>query len=270
MKVYYLRVSTLEQNTDRQKIDIPIDAKVYEDKCSGSIPFAERKSGATVMKLCENGEIDTLNVHSIDRLGRSTLDILNTIQKLTSLGVNVVSTKEGISTIIDGKENPIAKMIISVLATLSEFEKTRIKERQTEGIASAKLKGAYNSHGGKVAESTEKFLSKAKSKLIAKYLNEGNSVRRSALLSRSSLATAFKVSTLIRERKETGGAVRQKISKGIEQNVPPISTAENIIEEVEVGFTGSALEWINLPKNKDYKDSMSPEELSAFVGKRND
>ena len=258
MKVYYLRVSTLEQNTDRQKIDIPIDAKVYEDKCSGSIPFAERKSGATVMKLCENGEIDTLNVHSIDRLGRSTLDILNTIQKLTSLGVNVVSTKEGISTIIDGKENPIAKMIISVLATLSEFEKTRIKERQTEGIASAKLKGAYNSHGGKVAESTEKFLSKAKSKLIAKYLNEGNSVRRSALLSRSSLATAFKVSTLIRERKENKGC--QISDKAV------VDTKK----EVEVGFTGSALEWINLPKNKDYKDSMSPEELSAFVSKRND
>ena len=258
MKVYYLRVSTLEQNTDRQKIDIPIDAKVYEDKCSGSIPFAERNNGAIIMKLCENGEIDTLNVHSIDRLGRSTLDILNTIQKLTSLGVNVVSTKEGISTIIDGKENPIAKMIISVLATLSEFEKTRIKERQTEGIASAKLKGAYNSHGGKVAESTEKFLSKAKSKLIAKYLNEGNSVRRSALLSRSSLATAFKVSTLIRERKENKGC--QISDKAV------VDTKK----EVEVGFTGSALEWINLPKNKDYKDSMSPDELSAFVGKRND
>jgi DNA invertase Pin-like site-specific DNA recombinase len=244
MKVYYLRVSTLEQKTDRQKTDIPTDAKVYEDKCSGSIPFAERKSGAIIIKLAENGEIDTLNVHSIDRLGRSTLDILNTIQKLTSLGVNVVSTKEGISTIIDGKENPIAKMIISVLATLSEFEKTRIKERQREGIASAKLKGAYNSHGGKVAESTEKFLSKAKSKLIAKYLNEGNSVRRSALLSRSSLATAFKVSTLIRERKEV------KEVKSIEISVPKVKESE-----VEVGFTGSALEWINLPKNKELKDT---------------
>jgi DNA invertase Pin-like site-specific DNA recombinase len=219
----------------------------------------KEKEGAIIIKLAENGEIDTLNVHSIDRLGRSTLDILNTIQKLTSLGVNVVSTKEGISTIIDGKENPIAKMIISVLATLSEFEKTRIKERQTEGIAAAKLKGAYNSHGGKVAESTEKFLSKAKSKLIAKYLNEGNSVRRSALLSRSSLATAFKVSTLIRERKEV------KEVKSIEISVPKVKESE-----VEVGFTGSALEWINLPKNKEVKARMTPDELAKFVGKRND
>lgn len=259
MKVYYLRVSTLEQKTDRQKIDIPIEAKVYEDKCSGLVPFAERTSGAIIMKLAENNEIDTLNVHSIDRLGRSTLDILNTIQKLTSLGVNVVSTKEGICTIIDGKENPIAKMIISVLATLSEFEKTRIKERQTEGIAAAKLKGAYNSHGGKVAESAEKFLSKAKSKLIAKYLNEGNSVRRSALLSRSSLATAFKVSTLVRERKEV------KEVKSIEIIVPKVKETKD-----EVSFAGTALEWINLPKNKELKDRMTPEELSNFVAKRND
>jgi hypothetical protein len=95
--------------------------------------------------------------------------------------------------------------------------------------------------------------------LIAKYLNEGNSVRRSALLSRSSLATAFKVSTLIRERKEV------KEVKSIEIIVPKVKESE-----VEVGFTGSALEWINLPKNKEVKARMTPEELAKFVGKRND
>ena len=46
------------------------------------------------MHMLENGDLDTLNVHSIDRLGRNTLDILNTIQELTNLGVNVVSEKE--------------------------------------------------------------------------------------------------------------------------------------------------------------------------------
>jgi len=83
-------------------------------------------------------------------------------------------------------------------------------------------------------------------------LNEGNSVRRTALLSRSSLATAFKVSTLIRERKE----------------VKEIKSIDIIVPKTKLSFTGSALEWINLPKNKAYKDSMTPEELSAFVSKR--
>lgn len=73
---------------------------------------------------------------------------------------------------------------------------------QKLGIEKAKKEGRYKQHGGRAAESTEQFLNKPKSKLIAKYLNEGNSVRRAALLSRSSLATAFKVSKIVRKRKE--------------------------------------------------------------------
>jgi len=200
MKVYYIRVSTLEQNTDRQKANIPEGAKVYEDKCSGAIPFSERENGRIILEQANKNLIDTLFVHSIDRLGRSTLDILNTIQNLTQLGVNVVSQKEGISTIVDGKENPVAKMLISVLATLSEFERNNIKERQKEGIAVARERGVYKANGGnKKIESVNEFLNKRKSKVIAKYLNEGNSIRRTALLSKSSIGLVQKVSTLIRE-----------------------------------------------------------------------
>jgi DNA invertase Pin-like site-specific DNA recombinase len=203
MKVYYIRVSTLEQNTERQKVNIPEGAKVYEDKCSGAIPFSERENGRIILEQANKNLIDTLFVHSIDRLGRSTLDILNTIQNLTQLGVNVVSQKEGISTIVDGKENPVAKMLISVLATLSEFERNNIKERQKEGIAVARERGVYKSNGGnKKAESVNDFLNKRKSKVIAKYLNEGNSIRRTALLSKSSIGLVQKVSTLIRENGE--------------------------------------------------------------------
>lgn len=200
MKVYYIRVSTLEQNTDRQKANIPEGEKVYEDKCSGAIPFSERENGRIILEQANKNLIDTLFVHSIDRLGRSTLDILNTIQVLTQLGVNVVSQKEGISTIVDGKENPVAKMLISVLATLSEFERNNIKERQKEGIAVARERGVYKANGGnKKVESVNEFLNKRKSKVIAKYLNEGNSIRRTALLSKSSIGLVQKVSTLIRE-----------------------------------------------------------------------
>ena len=76
-----------------------------------------------------------MHVHSIDRLGRNTLDIMQTIQDFTSKGINVVSTKEGLQTLINGKENPIAKMMIGILGTLAEFELARGKERQAEGIA---------------------------------------------------------------------------------------------------------------------------------------
>ena len=80
MKVYYLRVSTIEQNTARQMEEIPEDCKVFEDKVSGSIPFAERTEGRNIVNLIKQRQINTIYVHSIDRLGRNSLDILQTIQ----------------------------------------------------------------------------------------------------------------------------------------------------------------------------------------------
>ena len=136
MKAKYIRVSTEEQKIVRQT---DFDGLIYPDVCSGSIPFKEREYAK---KLLSNKEITEVHVHSIDRLGRNTLDIMQTIQDFTSKGINVVSTKEGLQTLIDGKENPIAKMMIGILGTLAEFELSRIKERQAEGIAKAKEKGS--------------------------------------------------------------------------------------------------------------------------------
>ena len=187
----YIRVSTLEQNTARQEAK----GLTYIDKCSGSIPFAERKQA---LKLLKNEAVTEIHVHSIDRLGRNTLDILQTIQNFTEKGINVVSRKEGLQTLINGKENATAKMIISMLATLSQFELSLIKERQAEGIAKAKLRGSYKGNGGnKKTETVTEFMNKKTSKTIARYLKQGNSLRASAKLSGTSLGTVQKVSKLL-------------------------------------------------------------------------
>lgn len=193
--VRYIRVSTSEQNTARQE---KTDDLTLIDKCSGSISFKERKNGLKVFKMAQNGDIDTLNVHSIDRLGRNTLDIMQTIQELTDLGVNVVSEKEGLSTLIDGKENPLSKLIINILATLSEFELNRIKERQTEGIAEAKKRGVYKANGGnKQKETIEQFLNKKKNKKCYNLLKANGSLRTSAKLSEVSLGTSQKIKKMM-------------------------------------------------------------------------
>ena len=188
MKAKYIRVSTKEQNTDRQT---DFDGLTYPDECSGSILFKDRPEAK---KLLDNKEITEVHVHSIDRLGRNTLDIMQTIQDFTSKGINVVSTKEGLQTIVDGKENPIAKMMIGILGTLAEFELSRIKERQAEGIAKAKAKGVYK-EGRRVgsSESIEVFVNKASTQSILKYLRNNESVRRTALLSKTSEGTVKKV-----------------------------------------------------------------------------
>jgi DNA invertase Pin-like site-specific DNA recombinase len=192
MIVKYIRVSTEGQNIDRQKSQI----KEFIDICSGSISFKERPQA---IKLLNDENITEVHVHSIDRLGRNTLDIMQTIQNFTAKGVNVISDKEGLQTLIEGKENPIAKMMIGILGTLAEFELSRIKERQKEGIQEAKKKGVYIGRSVGSVESVEVFMSKESTKKILKYLKQKESINRTALLSGTSAGTVKKIKKMIKE-----------------------------------------------------------------------
>jgi len=227
MKVYYLRVSTLEQNSARQMEEIPEGCKVFEDKISGSVPFAERTEGRNIVNLIKQRQINTIHVHSIDRLGRNSLDILQTIQFFNEYEVNLISKKEGLQTFIDGKKNEIASLMIGILSTLSEFELTRIKERQREGISSAKERGAYASNGGtKRAESFDEFMNKESSKKILKYLKQGLSVRSCAKMSECSISLVMKVRGLLVESETL------KSTKVIE--VPVITKPKQAKDEVKL------------------------------------
>lgn len=190
----YIRVSTLEQNTDRQVTE-HFDGKVYLDKISGSTSLNERPQGSKLMQDIQSGLITELHIHSIDRLGRNTIDILTTIELIIKLGCNVIAEKEALTMIINGKVNPIAKMMLGILSTLAEFELSRIKERQAEGIASAKSKGIYKTNTRPIGstETTDNFLNKQKSKEIQRYLKQNFSIRKCALLSKSSVGTVQKV-----------------------------------------------------------------------------
>lgn len=190
MKATYIRVSTTEQNTDRQQTEAI--GKVYIDKISGSIAFKERPAAKKLLKQLNS--LETLYVHSIDRLGRNTLDIMTTIQLFTDNGVNVISEKEGLRTLDpDGKPNPVAKMLVGILGTLAEFELARLKERQAEGIERAKQRGAYIEHGGSKKLKDEEFLNKAANAKALKELNRGESIRRTANLAGVSTPTVQKV-----------------------------------------------------------------------------
>ena len=227
MKVYYLRVSTIEQNSARQMEEIPEGCKVFEDKISGSVPFAERTEGRNIVNLIKQRQINTIYVHSIDRLGRNSLDILQTIQFFNEYEVNLISKKEGLQTFIDGKKNEIASLMIGILSTLSEFELSRIKERQREGISSAKERGAYASNGGtKRAESFDEFMNKESSKKILKYLKQGLSVRSCAKMSECSVSLVMKVRGLLVESETL------KSTKVIE--VPVITKPKQTKDEVKL------------------------------------
>lgn len=174
LNILYVRISSLEQNLDRQLNNSNDYNYVIEDKCSGAIPFFEREGGRKIEKLISKNEITSLYVHQIDRLGRNLLDILNTINFFNKKGICIHIIQQGLKTLNDdGSENPIAKMTISILGVVAEMERNLIKERQKEGILIAKAKGTYKGRAKGSSVSNLDFLNKPKVKKAIDYLNNG-------------------------------------------------------------------------------------------------
>ena len=173
MKILYVRVSSLDQNTDRQRVNEK-DYFVVEDKCSGAISFFERPGGQYILKLLEKHSIDSLSVVSIDRLGRNLKDILNTIEFFTAKRIPIHFLSQGlISLDAGGNENSICTLMISILASVAQMERSQIRERQLEGIKIAKIKGKFLGRKTGTNEDTLKFLSKPKNKLALDYIKKG-------------------------------------------------------------------------------------------------
>jgi DNA invertase Pin-like site-specific DNA recombinase len=174
MKVLYVRCSTIDQKTDRQRVNEKDYEMVIEDKCSGAVPFFDREGGKEIKKLTDNGIITSLAVYSIDRAGRDLRDIINTIHYFTTKGICITFLSQGLSTLNpEGKENPISKLMISILGTVAEMERVQIRERQMEGIRIAKLKKVYKGRKEGSTEDTLTFLSKEKNKKALDLLKKG-------------------------------------------------------------------------------------------------
>jgi len=174
MKVLYVRCSSLEQKTDRQRVNESEYDFVIEDKVSGATDFSLRPGGSQVLELLHKGQITELGVWQIDRLGRNMLDILKTIQQFTENEIPIYFISQGLKTLNeDGVENPISKLIISILGIVSEMERNQIKERQLQGIAIAKARGSYKGRKTGTTEDVLTFLSKPKNKKAVELLKKG-------------------------------------------------------------------------------------------------
>lgn len=194
-KVKYVRVSTTEQNTGRQEINSKEFSKVYIDKVSGSVKFSERKDAGKLISDIENGIVTEIHINSIDRLGRSIIDILTMIEFFNEKSVKVFVENIGMYSLIDGKPNPSFKMIISVLGNVAEMERNNMLERQKQGIELAKAKGTYKGrlYGTRMAD--DEVLIKYKA--VVKELKNGESLRRAAKIGSCSLGTAQKIQRIL-------------------------------------------------------------------------
>lgn len=180
---YYLRTSHYLQNIGRQEEKIEYGWLVYKDEgVSGRIAFEDCPMGKNFLQDVKNGLVKEVRVDTLDRLGRTTENILQTIRFMHDHSVGVHIKKEGITTLVDGKENYVTKLLLSVLSSISEMEFMRLKERTLEGIELGKRLGVYKGRKVGAIESNDKFKKKRKVKKIKTMLEEGVSVRKICLV----------------------------------------------------------------------------------------
>jgi DNA invertase Pin-like site-specific DNA recombinase len=162
----YVRCSTIQQITDRQTNDYGLSIKdnfqfFLEDKESGTIPIFERKNGKLMKVMIDEGKIDYIHIHQIDRCARNLKSLLEFIEYTSERGVNVFFKKEGINTLgDDGKTSYMVKMMISIMGAFAEVENEIRRERQKEGIEIAKIKGRYDNRTKRGSETPHRFLMK--------------------------------------------------------------------------------------------------------------
>ena len=182
--VGYIRVSSVDQNPERQLEGIKLDKK-FIDHASGR--DVNRPALAELMDYVR--EDDVIIVHSMDRLARNLDDLRKIVKKLNNQNIQIKFLKENLT--FAGNDSPMANLLLSVMGAFAEFERNLIKERQMEGILLAKKKGVYK--GKRPALSADQMellnakialgLSKAKiarqfnisRRTLYDYLNLGNS-----------------------------------------------------------------------------------------------
>jgi len=173
----YIRVSTVDQNPDRQLIDIQLDKKFIEYASAKSI---ERPQLKLLLEFIR--EKDIVFVHSMDRLARNLMDLRGLVKTIIDKGAEIRFIKENIS--FNGQESSMSTLMLSLMGAFAEFELAFLRERQAEGIRIAKAKGLY--------KGTVKKLTKAKQEELKQYLKTRKSKTEIAFIFGISRETLYR------------------------------------------------------------------------------
>ncbi len=134
-KIGYTRVSSVDQNTDRQ--DLGDISRLFEDKASGG--SADRPALAEMLAFIRKG--DEVLVFSIDRLARNLRDLEDIIRNVNRVGASVTFLTERLT--FSGSDDAMSTLMLQMMGSFAQFERSMIKKRQAEGIAVAKGIGVY-------------------------------------------------------------------------------------------------------------------------------
>jgi len=178
----YVRVSTFDQNPERQLEGIPVD-RLFTDQASGK--DLKRPAFEELMAYVREG--DQVIIHSMDRLARNLDHLRQVVNRLTTQGISVRFLKENLT--FTGQDSPMANLMLSVMGAMADFERSLIRERQREGVQIAKAKGLYKGR--------KKSLSQEQLSELQKRIAEGEkkaSLARHFNISRETLYQYVKLS----------------------------------------------------------------------------
>ena len=197
--VIFVRVSKREQDYQRQLEDLRALAKTQNleivaeiaEKISGVKDNQERDGVQELLRLAQKGIIQKVLVQEVSRLGRSTVEVLKVLEELTSLHVSVHVQNFGFETLKNGKRNPIAQFMFTLLAEFARMERETLRERILSGMEEARRQGKHLGRPDGSLENRETFLKKYPS--VVRNLRQGISVRKTAKICDTSINTVRKV-----------------------------------------------------------------------------
>jgi DNA invertase Pin-like site-specific DNA recombinase len=187
MNIIYGRISTSEQNEERQTIK---GYKSFIDTCSGSISFFERPQAKNLIKFLKSNPEAITNIIAVDRLGRNTIDILQTVEYFKANNYNLRIDNLGMD-----NTSPFFEMMVSIIGTLATQEKKTIAERCKQGIEIAKSKGLYMGRKKGTVDDREKVLNKHSDIVIC--LNKNMNVSDISNVTGKTRATVYKVKKVL-------------------------------------------------------------------------
>ncbi len=201
--VIFVRVSKKEQDYQRQVEDlravaqsqaVQVVAEIAE-KISGARRNQEREGIQQLLALSRQGAIQKVLVSEVSRLGRSTVEVLQIVEELTQLGISIYVQNFGIETLKNGKRNPVAQFMFTLLAEFARLERETLRERILSGMDEARRQGIRI--GRPVGKTEDKAVFLKKYAAVARQLRAGLSVRKTAKLCEVAINTVRKVKTLL-------------------------------------------------------------------------
>lgn len=199
--VIYARVSTVIQEYDRQIDELKDYAnhmnyqvvKVFCEKISGAKKVAERNALSELLDYVRNNKIDKVLIYECSRLSRRIVDFLQVIEELNELKVSLYIHQNGLETLLqDGTINPIASLVLGIIAQFNSMERSLIRSRMKSGY------NYFRDNGGKVGRKTG--YRKSQEEIREEYAEEIRLLKKGISLRNISKITHTSVNTLRKVR----------------------------------------------------------------------